>query len=216
MNDTSTELNNIQKKTNMDIPNANIDPISLREYGRNIQNLMRRIRQVPEKEARTAYAKALIPLMRIVNPTIQQHNKSPEKIWHDIFSIADYNLDVVSPYPIPTNSSLTKKPTPIPYMKQPFKYKRYGRNILATLEKVKKITDKAHAELILFQMAKWILTFHKKHTGTEDILYYFRDVIGKNALPDLALVKQKIQEFTPPNKNGKNQTKRYFRKRRKS
>ena len=200
----------------MHIPNTEIDPISLREYGRNMQNLIRRIKHVSDKEARNTYTKALVPLMRIINPHFHHNTNSSEKIWHDIFFVADYSLDVTAPYPIPHQPSLQAKPASVPYMDKPLKYKRYGRHMLTALEQVKHLTDQAQVEQLLLQIAKWILTFHRKHSGIEDILRYFRDVVGKSALPDLTLIRQKLQESTPSHKHGKHQPKRYFRKKRKS
>lgn len=199
----------------MYIQDNQIDPLELREYGRNVQNLMRRIQQEPDKERRSEYIKALAPLMIAVNPQLYHNAASIEKVWHDIFVMTDYELDVDVPHQAPKKPSPSDKPVVLPYMKGSLKHKRYGRNILTALEAMKGMDDKAYVEFILVQIAKWILAYHKKNNEIDSILYYFQDVLGKAALPDLAPIKKQLQEFTTHHKNVKYTQKRYFKKRKK-
>ena len=194
-----------------------MEPLALREYGRNVQNLMLRIQQEPNQAKRTEYVKALVPLMIAVNPQLHHNAASLEKVWHDIFVLADYDLEVDDlPHQAP------KKPTPedkksiaLPYMKSSLKHRRYGRNILTALQAVKEVKDQAYVEFVLVHIAKWILTYHKKNNEIDSILYYFQDVMGKKALPDVMPIRKKLQAFTPHHKPAKYTQKRYFRKRKK-
>ena len=118
-----------------------LNPIVLKEYGRNVQELVRHITRIPNKEARTIYAKSLMPLMKAVNPSVHNNATPQEKIWHDLFVISDYKLDVDVTYAMPAKPAAKKKHTKIPYIQKLSRHRRYGRNILATVSQVKQLDD---------------------------------------------------------------------------
>ncbi len=51
------------------------------------------------------------------------------------FILADYNLDVDSPYPIPTAEELQQKPKKLEYPSYDNEYKFYGKSILQLIDK---------------------------------------------------------------------------------
>lgn len=44
------------------------------------------------------------------NPHLRDEENYNHKLWDHLFILADYNLDVDSPYPIPTAEELQQKP----------------------------------------------------------------------------------------------------------
>lgn len=191
-----------------------LDPLLLREYGRHVQNLFRRIQQEPDKARRTAYIQALIPIMIAVNPQLKQGAATLEKVWHDIFFLADYDLDLDLERPAPNKLDESKALPKMPYMEGKLKHRRYGSHLFDILTQVKTMEDGAYAMFILLQMGKWILTFHKRGTNVNDILYYFKDVVGKDF--DWPTLRKQLQEWAPHQKHAKytkHPQKRYFRRR---
>ena len=82
----------------------------LKEYGRNVQKLVEYIRTVPDKDKRTELAYTLIELIKQLTPTIKDQPENPQRVWDDLYIIADFNLDINSPYPVPAREILFKKP----------------------------------------------------------------------------------------------------------
>ena len=55
--------------------------------------------------------------------------------FYNLFLIADFNLDVKSPYPIPTRETLKAKPDPLPYPKRYPKFSHLGKNLEVIINK---------------------------------------------------------------------------------
>jgi hypothetical protein len=105
--------------------------LNVPEYGRNIQMLVEYIvNNIKEKEERTRAAYAVVNLMAQQNPQLRNQPEFLQKIWDHIHIIANYQLDVDSPYPPPEpldkNAIASKKPA---YPQRTFKYHFYGENI---------------------------------------------------------------------------------------
>src|SRR6478735_3564097 len=107
----------------------NLEPIILKEYGRNTQNIVNYILKIEDKEKRSQYAKTLIEIMRQVNPSMRDAQDSYHKIWDHLYLMAGFKLDVDSPYPMPEVSNFDKKPMKVNYNTHQLYFKHYGRNI---------------------------------------------------------------------------------------
>lgn len=64
-----------------------------------------------------------------LNPHLRDVADFQHKLWDQLFIMADFNLDVDSPYPIPSKELLTKKPDRLDYPQNFPKYRYYGNNI---------------------------------------------------------------------------------------
>src|SRR5574343_584906 len=93
------------------------------EYGRNIQNMVKYIKTLENKEDRNKHALAVIDLMGFLNPHLRDVADFKHKLWDHLFIIADFDLDVDSPYPIPSKEFLDTKPQRITYPSNKIKYK---------------------------------------------------------------------------------------------
>lgn len=105
--------------------------LNVPEYGRNVQMLVEHIiNNIQDKEERTRAAFAIVNLMAQQNPQMRNQPEFMQKIWDHIHIIADYKLDIDSPYPAPEpldkNAIASKKPA---YPQRTFKYHFYGENI---------------------------------------------------------------------------------------
>ena len=109
----------------MTIPDYNTQrpQIILKEYGRNVQKLVEHIRSIPSKEKRTEMAYTLIELIKQLTPTIKDQPENPQRVWDDLYIIADFNLDINSPYPVPERDILFKKPDKVDYPQSQVRFK---------------------------------------------------------------------------------------------
>ena len=91
--------------------------LHLPEYGRIIQQLVERCKELPTKEERNEMAMAIIDFMGQRNPQLRDEENYKHKLWDHLFILADYDLDVDSPYPFPTREQLSEKPKKMEYPK---------------------------------------------------------------------------------------------------
>lgn len=101
----------------------------MKEYGSNVQKLVEHIVTIPDKETRTKHAHILVELMRQIHPQMRDGADYSKKLWDDLYIMANFDLDVDSPFPAPPKEILGKKPKQIPYTQNKLKHKFYGRNL---------------------------------------------------------------------------------------
>lgn len=140
--------------------NTSQPPLILREYGRNVQKLVSYLKTIEDKEKRTAYAHTLIDLMRQVTPSFKETQETTQKLWDDLFIMADFELDVESPYPIPERDVLFKKPERMQYLSNNIKYKHYGRNIELLIKEAIKKEDPQEKEDAVIYIGKLMKSFY--------------------------------------------------------
>lgn len=112
--------------------------LSMREYGRHVQRMVDHVKTIQDPERRQRNAEAVIELMGFLNPQLKNMEDFRHKLWDHLFLIADFDLDVKSPYPIPTRESLKAKPQPLPYPKRHPRYSHLGKNLELVLDKALK------------------------------------------------------------------------------
>ncbi len=134
--------------------------IILKEYGRNVQNLIQYIRNQPSKEKRTELAYTLIELIKQLTPTIAEQPENPQRLWDDLYIIADFDLDVNNPYPVPDRDILFKKPLRMEYPKNDLKYRHYGKNVEKLVKEALKIEDAQEREDAIIYLGKLMKTFY--------------------------------------------------------
>lgn len=116
--------------------NTTRDKLIMPEYGRNIQQMVEYMRTIEDPVKRQKNAKAIIELMGVLNPHLKNVEDFRHKLWDHLYLIADFDLDVESPYPTPTKEKLFRKPAPLPYPKAQRKKQRHlGKNLAAVIEK---------------------------------------------------------------------------------
>ncbi|MEH0155034.1 DUF4290 domain-containing protein [Limibacter armeniacum] len=103
--------------------------LKLKEYGRNVQMLVEYISELEDKDKRTKYANILIQLMKQLNPNVNAGTDSLQRTWDHLYVMSSFDLDVESPYPIPEEDVLWRKPQRIAYKDGEMRFKHYGRNI---------------------------------------------------------------------------------------
>lgn len=132
----------------------------LKEYGRNVQKLVEYIRTVPDKNKRTELAYTLIELIKQLTPTIKDQPEDPQRVWDDLYIIADFNLDINSPYPVPERDILFKKPDRVDYPQSQVRFKHYGKNIEKLVKEALKKEDPQERQDAIIYLGKLMKTFY--------------------------------------------------------
>lgn len=152
----------------------------LAEYGRNIQKLVEYLSTIEDREKRNRYANTLIELMRQLNPDVKEGSESTQKLWDDLYIMSNFSLDVDSPFPVPEEEILTKKPEKVLYHKDPIRYKHYGKNMEMLIEKVASLTDPEEKKAAVIAIGKlmkgFYSTWNKDNVEDEVILKNIREL----------------------------------------
>src|SRR5215813_10836179 len=94
----------------------------IREYGRTIQNMVRAVAKIEDKEKRNTMARAIIDLMSVTSPQFRNIEEYKHKLWDHLIMISDFKLVVDSPYPFPERKDVVVSGTkPLPYPKHKIK-----------------------------------------------------------------------------------------------
>lgn len=121
--------------------NTNRNKLVFREYGRNIQKLIEYAVTVENKEERQKVADYIIELMGQTNPHLKNVEEFKHKLYDHLFIVADFKLDIDSPYPIPSKEQFTKKPDPLTYPKTKLNYRHYGHFVERMIKKAITMED---------------------------------------------------------------------------
>ncbi len=211
--------------------NSVLPPLTLREYGRNIQMLADHLGTVEDREKRTKHAYTLVNLMRQLNPTAGINpEETTQKTWDDLFIMTNFTLDVDAPFPPPAEDILTKKPERMSYNKTSARYKHYGQNVEKLIALANEIEDEDEQRGAIIYLGKLMKTFyttwnrdnvddstivgHLKSMSDGKLLIDVEEVKAKN-LFDSAIAPSSKGRSNSNNNSGKNNKGRRSNNRRK-
>ncbi len=109
--------------------NTERKPLIIPEYGRHIQKMINQALATEDDVERNKIAKSIIGVMGNMQPHLRDVPDFQHKLWDQLFIMADFALDVDSPYPKPLREVLQERPEPLGYPQNFPKYRFYGNNI---------------------------------------------------------------------------------------
>ena len=162
--------------------NSSRKKLILPEYGRNIQKMVNHIKTIEDRDERNKAAKTVIGVMGNLNPHLRDVNDFKHKLWDHLAIIADFDLDIDSPYDWPTPESLQSKPDKVPYSQHRIRYKHYGRSIVLMIEKAVELEAGEEKEdlirMIATHMKKSYLTWNREAVSDEVIFTDLKTLAG--------------------------------------
>lgn len=182
--------------------------INMPEYGRQIQEMVKYIKTIEDPEIRQKNSEMVVEIMAILNPHLRSIDDYKHKLWDHLFKISDFELDVNSPYPIPTKESLTMKFERPQYPTKGRTHRHLGKNILTLIEKATLETDQAKKDgftkAIVYYMKLAYNNWHKEQVH-EDAVKEEIDFLSKGHLSYTAGdVKVKFKNNNYRNNNSNN------------
>jgi hypothetical protein len=99
------------------------------DYGRHIQKMVDHAISIEDEVERNKVAKSIIAVMGNLNPHLRDVPDFQHMLWDQLFIISDFNLNVESPYDIPSREELAERPEPLSYPQNFPKNRFYGNNI---------------------------------------------------------------------------------------
>ena len=148
--------------------------MALPEYGRNVQKMVDHIKTIGDRDERNRAAKTIIQIMGNLNTNIRDIGEFKHKLWDHLALIADFELDIDPPYPVPEASKFVEKPKQIPYGQGGIRYLHYGRIIELMIDAASEMEDGDAKEyfttLIVNQMKKSYITWNRGQVADEVII----------------------------------------------
>jgi hypothetical protein len=165
--------------------NSQREHIILKEYGRNVQKLVNYIRTIPDKQKRTQMATTLIELIKQLAPVAKEAQENPQRMWDDLYIMANFNLDVDNPFSTPDRSILQKKPRKMEYPQSEVRFKHYGKNIERLVQEAIKKEDPQEREEAAIYLGKLMKTFYSnwnKETIDDSVIVKDIAIMSKGKL----------------------------------
>jgi len=197
--------------------------MSLPEYGRNVQKMVDHIKTIEDRDERNRAAKTIIQIMGNLNPHLRDIGDFKHKLWDHLALIAEFELDIDSPYPVPEQSKFVEKPKQVPYKQGDIRFLHYGRIIELLIDAASEMEDNEEKEyltnLIVNQMKKAYITWNRGQVADEVIINDMK-LLSRGRLKITEGVKiLEARELIPPVKrkiqgkpHGKQQNKPYNKK----
>jgi hypothetical protein len=176
--------------------------MALPEYGRNVQKMVDHIKTIEDRDERNRAAKTIISIMGNLNPHLRDIGDFKHKLWDHLSLIANFELDIDSPYPVPEPSKFVEKPKQIPYHQGDIKYLHYGRIIELMIDAASELEEGEQKEylttLIVNQMKKSYITWNRAQVADEVIIANMKMLSrGKLKITDGVKILE-VKELVPP------------------
>ena len=184
----------------------------IKEYGRNVQNLVHYALSLEDKDKRTKLAHIIVSVMQQVNPSNNINEEYLKKLWNHLYIISDYKLDIDFPYEVHKPDQLEKSPVHLDYKDNNIEYRFYGRNTeLVLRDLAKKEEGPERDELVIImanQMKTMYVNWNKCIVGDDLIDAHIRKLTdNKISLPaGIELISansllKKVMDNTPSTKS---------------
>ena len=132
--------------------------LHLPEYGRHIQDMVDELSGIENREERCRRARTLIAIMANIQPQLRETPDFERKLWDHLFIMADFKLDVDSPYPIPTAATLLPKPHKMEYPTGGIVMKHYGKNVRNVIRSLERLRDRETTDAVIYNLARYMRT----------------------------------------------------------
>lgn len=177
--------------------NTQREKLLMPEYGRHVQKMIDFVKNIQDKDKRNEQVKAVIQIMGILNPQLRDLNDFKHKLWDHVQIISDFEIDIDSPYPVPTKETFLTHPDPITLETKPILERHYGRNIQNMIEVIASREDDEVKTAMINTLAYYMQQQYqiwKKDHATEEII--FKDIVrlsgGRIVIPEGAHIEQHV------------------------
>lgn len=144
------------------------------EYGRHIHEMVDFLSTIEDRHIRNQQANAVIGVIGNLNPMLRDTADFNHKLWDHLFIMADFRLDVDSPYPIPSRKTLAPRPERLKYPVKRIKMKHYGKNVERILQSVRGNDDREAVNDVLGNIARYMRTksyeYNQEHPNNDSII----------------------------------------------
>lgn len=182
--------------------NTQRKPLSLPEYGRNIQQMVDHLLTIEDREKRTKQAQAIIRTMLLVSPHLRNQEDYERRLWDHLHFMANFKLDVDSHYPMPTPEEINPAPDRVPYPSCEKLSNHYGNIVPAMLNALAGMADESKrlqlAGMTANQMKRNYLQWNKNAVEDSEIIQDVKRLSqGRVELPESTTLTEDVVMAQP-------------------
>lgn len=172
--------------------NTQRPPMRIPEYGRNVQQMVEYCMSIADRDERNKVANAIISVMGQLAPHLRDVEDFKHKLWTHLFVISNFQLDVDSPYPIPTVEEFHEKPNRVEYPRKNIRFGHYGKTIEKLVQKAVEFEEGEEKQALILAIANLMkrsyLTWNRD-TVTDEVIFEQLRMLseGKIQLKDVEL-----------------------------
>ncbi len=153
--------------------NSTRDKLIIPEYGRNIQKMVKHVVELEDRDERNKAAAAVVKVMSQIQGLKTESEEQKHKLWDHLYIISDFKLDIDAPFPPPERDTPDLTPEKMSYNDKRMRYRHYGKNILAMINKAADYEEGEEKEAFILAIAnhmkKAYLTW-SRDTVTDDLI----------------------------------------------
>lgn len=155
--------------------NSTRGPLYMPEYGRNIQRMVAHACTIEDREERNRCARTIIEVMGNLFPELRDTEDSRHKLWDHLAIMSNFQLDIDSPYPMPTPEKIMRKPDRLDYNFHRIRFRHFGsiieRMANATVSMPDLYEQQTAIQSIACSMKRRILMLNKDDISTDDRIF---------------------------------------------
>jgi len=178
--------------------------LRLPEYGRHIQKMIQYVKAIEDTDKRNEQVMAVVTVMGNLNPHLRDIQDFRHKLWDHVYLIADFDIDIKSPYPVPAPETFDEKPQPIPYPNTPVTAMHYGRNIERMVNTIADRPESDEKQKMIAAMAHYMKKQYliwNKDTVSDEIIFKDMIALSKGRItidPSLKLSEMQNENLRQP------------------
>ncbi len=162
--------------------------LPLIEYGRGVQQMVAHLKTIEDKETRSRAAGVVVQVMGTLVPQPKDQPDYKHKLWDHLYMLADFDLDIESPYPAPSPEIEEIRPEKPSYgHRGASRFRFYGHQIPAMLKAVARMEEGSEKESALNAVASYMrFAYGKAYTDKmpdELLLHHIEELSGAQLKP---------------------------------
>lgn len=169
--------------------NTTLRKITMPEYGRNVEDMIRYCTTIPDRDKRTRFAYGIVQFMARVKNEDHPSEETIRVYWDHIALLSNFELDIDYPYEIIKKENIDTKPEPLVVHKPNIRYRQYGIVVEQMIKKACSLDDEVKRLRLLELCANHMkLQFYLANpTADEDdnkIIHDLVDYVGPQYADD--------------------------------
>lgn len=185
--------------------NSTREKLIIPEYGRNVQKMIFHALAMEDREKRTSFVKYIAGVMTQMHISTGSYGDYHHMIWDHLHIIADYKMDVDTPYPMPDKETVEARPKNLSYSTNKIKYRPYGLNIEKMIQLAMTYEDGEEKDSLIENIAnhlkKAYLNWNRESVEDEVIINHLAVLSdGKLTLKEGFIFKSTEEILTQKNK----------------
>lgn len=161
--------------------NTQREQLKITDYGRNVIKMIAYAKTIEDRAERTRMAYLIVETMALVNPKVKERTDYRHMLWDHLMMMADYDLDVDSPYPVVRREEEVQQPHRLEYSDSKIRYRHYGRALEDMIHAVAEMPEGEEKTILAQQIA---------HTMKRQYLQWNRDSVDDN------LIREQLDELS--------------------